>query len=282
MSDSTSYGLPEYPPIKPLRDIVELINATPTIMGGLSLHDLQKAPQAPPSQDDPLVPLYNAYNALLSHVERIADACSEVEQSYIKENTRDPVPPLILGMKEFRNAPPERVPEMIESYFPVLRVLAKAVMRMHQSWDTAIKDRLKELMELPVGWDGYRGSPVSPECARFAKEMLKQIRHDGVYPPSLVAGSDGSLQAEWHWKMYDIELDIVITRNGQQVNHIVNASRDNLQIGQEEYLEIKDGDFRKIAGWIRELADRPEMKDQEKAAAIAEPKPGEILGVAIP
>lgn len=65
--------------------------------------------------------------------------------------------------------------------------------------DTA-GERLKELLRLPDGWDGYGAPPIRPEIAALATVLLT--------PPSIVPMSDGGIQLEWHIYSIDFEMSI--------------------------------------------------------------------------
>lgn len=117
---------------------------------------------------------------------------------------------------------------------------------LQSCWALELEDRLAELVSLPVGWDGYRGKPVAFQCAYFVVNMLESLCNDDVPSPSLVPGSDGSLQVEWHINGYDVELDVL----GPQK---VVASRFNHRDGKEEVIDIEN-DFIVIARWIDDLA----------------------------
>jgi hypothetical protein len=114
-------------------------------------------------------------------------------------------------------------------------------------WKEVVESRLNELAALPLGWDGYTGLPVSFDCAYFAANMLERLFNEGVPAPSIVPGSDGSLQIEWHRKMFDVELDVL------KPQYVV-ATRLNLNTDKEETIEIQN-DFSKIVPWITELSD---------------------------
>lgn len=118
------------------------------------------------------------------------------------------------------------------------------------SWFVQLRERLDELTSLPVGWDGYAGRPVTFQCANFAANMLERLCQEGVPAPSLVPGSDGSVQAEWHRNMFDVELDVLGVQN-------VVATRVNRNTGEEEVIEIQS-DFSQIVDWISALADSEE------------------------
>lgn len=116
----------------------------------------------------------------------------------------------------------------------------------HSRWVRVLEARLNELTSLPRGWNGYRSLPVSFSCASFAANLLERICVDGLAPPSLVPGTDGTLQIEWHRNKYDLEIDVLGPGN-------VIASRTDLVTGQCDEIELQN-DFTQLAAWVRELA----------------------------
>lgn len=113
-------------------------------------------------------------------------------------------------------------------------------------WVKQLESRLNQLTSLPVGWDGYQGKPVSFVCAAYAANLLERVCHNGVPPPSLVPGSDGTLQIEWHINNYDIEIEIIAPNE-------VLAYRFDMNTELEEEVEL-DNDFTLIAEWVSDLA----------------------------
>lgn len=115
-------------------------------------------------------------------------------------------------------------------------------------WRASTEGRLRELVALPQGWDGYAGLPVSKEVANFAIEMLSAICDSNTPAPQLVPGSSGDVQVEWHYLAGDIELHVLAA-------HRVDAwfaisSDDNAGIS----LELQD-DFSVVAIWLSEIAE---------------------------
>ena len=99
------------------------------------------------------------------------------------------------------------------------------------------------LTELPDGWDGHDGIPVKVELANFALRIINEIVCYNMPIPSVVPGSDGTLQIEWHMNGFDIEIDIL------EPNKFI-AERLDLDGNNEP--EITD-DFSKLSEWIMEL-----------------------------
>jgi hypothetical protein len=124
-------------------------------------------------------------------------------------------------------------------------------------WQRALTPRLEQLIRLPLGWDGYRGRPISYACTTFAGQILVRLCRSDLAPPALVPGSDGSIQIEWHENGYDVELDV------QGPNHVIAKRFDHVSEKDEE-IELSN-DFAAIMGWIDALTtNRPEW--QPKAA----------------
>ncbi|MTE01679.1 hypothetical protein GIY56_15425 [Paracoccus sp. YIM 132242] len=119
---------------------------------------------------------------------------------------------------------------------------------LRSAWNEGLRKRFEHLCSLPRGWDGYRGQPVSFACANFAAQVLERLYTDGLPLPSLVPGSDGTLQIEWHQNQFDIELDILAPNK-------VMAYRNDDITGQDEELEL-DTDFTIVSFWLNEMKAR--------------------------
>jgi hypothetical protein len=118
-------------------------------------------------------------------------------------------------------------------------------------WWDKLESRLNELTALPRGWDGYRGRPVSYTCASFAASILERIYVEGLAMPSLVPGSDGTLQIEWHLHDYDIELDVL------DANKVV-AIRFDCRHESEQEVQLTN-DFKLVTEWIGDLMARTQV-----------------------
>ncbi|BAV46422.1 hypothetical protein MesoLj113a_34880 [Mesorhizobium sp. 113-1-2] len=116
------------------------------------------------------------------------------------------------------------------------------------AWSDAVIGKLEELMRLPKGWDGYSGRSVDFSIAYFAANLLQAIYVPGAPCPSLVPGSDGTLQIEWHSAGLDIELDILGANKVECVMADINT-------GDEEEAKLTV-DFKIVRVWIDEMAKR--------------------------
>lgn len=121
-------------------------------------------------------------------------------------------------------------------------------------WICDLRERFDEITSLPKGWDGYDGRPVTFTTAQFAASLIERLSVDGVPSPSLVPGSDGTVQIEWHRNHYDIEIDVLGP-------YEVVAFRRDQRTGNEEELDLQM-DFTALAGWIEGLSSKRQQEAQ--------------------
>ncbi|WCL54406.1 hypothetical protein [Gimibacter soli] len=125
----------------------------------------------------------------------------------------------------------------------------RIVVETYQSeWMSVLRPRFDELTALPRGWDGYQGVPVSWSCAEFAANILDRLNEEYVPPPSLVPGSDGTVQIEWHRNGYDVEIHVLAPNK-------VNAYRYDRNSGHEEEFNLTN-DFSSVQNWVKQLSNR--------------------------
>lgn len=72
------------------------------------------------------------------------------------------------------------------------------------AWLGRVKNHLKALVRLPVGWDTYGAIPADPRVAVCAEELVEWFAVDGVPPPDVFASGDGGVQLEWHIRGVDV------------------------------------------------------------------------------
>ncbi|KQW27042.1 hypothetical protein ASE36_18940 [Rhizobium sp. Root274] len=117
---------------------------------------------------------------------------------------------------------------------------------------------MQDLIRLDVGWDGYRGQPVSFETANFAVRMLESILPSGAPAPQVIPGISGDVQIEWHTEAGDIELHV-------RRPNSVHAWRETDATGEDgEEVELTF-DFRPIVSWIKQISEA--TADADAAAA---------------
>ena len=122
-------------------------------------------------------------------------------------------------------------------------------------WNAELSERFDQICSLRPGWDGYTGIPVSFGCAHFAAAILKHLFTTGLPAPSLVPGSDGSVQIEWHRNQYDIELDVL------EPNKVVAYRYDHLS-QEEDGIDVSN-DFTLVSEWLKDclLYTSPSPRD---------------------
>lgn len=116
------------------------------------------------------------------------------------------------------------------------------------AWRQVVIDRLDELCKLEVGWDGYRGLPVSFTNANFAAIMLASACPLDAPAPQIVPGVNGDLQIEWHTAGTDIELHV----RGPYDVQVWRETQSSPEGGEELHLT---NDFSIVASWIAELSE---------------------------
>jgi hypothetical protein len=130
--------------------------------------------------------------------------------------------------------------DLLNQIFPFFRY-------SENEWTKALVKKFNDLTALQIGWDGYGGRPVSFTCASFAANLLERLFDEALPPPSLVPGSDGTVQFEWHINQYDVEVDVL------GAFRVIATRHDNVT-GTSEELEF-ESDFTGLAGWISEMTE---------------------------
>ena len=57
------------------------------------------------------------------------------------------------------------------------------------AWRKVVTEKLESFIQLPAGWDGYSGVPVSLAVANFALNMLDVVADGRRYPPGSAGAS---------------------------------------------------------------------------------------------
>jgi hypothetical protein len=71
------------------------------------------------------------------------------------------------------------------------------------SLEAPVKDALiaqrTYLLGLPNDWDGYGAEPIQPGTIdALYSDLVIGLKGTACFPPDIIPGSDGSVQAEWH------------------------------------------------------------------------------------
>lgn len=107
-----------------------------------------------------------------------------------------------------RVATVRRVPKLVYSAPPEDSTASLDSPWAEPVWLTPTIEKISELLQLPPNWNSYRAAPVRSELAAALVTLLAQIMGDDTPPPSVVPTASGGLQAEWHRKGYDLEIEV--------------------------------------------------------------------------
>jgi len=121
----------------------------------------------------------------------------------------------------------------------------KTAFVIQHDWTEEVLVRLSELMQLPVGWDGYRAKPLSRENAVFALSLLSVVMDQSKPLPSIVPTVSGSVRIEWHTLRGDVEL---------RVNRPNSVHAWFSCVDEEEEPEVDlTFDFKIVSAWLDEI-----------------------------
>jgi hypothetical protein len=81
----------------------------------------------------------------------------------------------------------------------------------------------------------------------FVANLLETITIEGLPPPQLVPGQNGSIQLEWHEGGFDLEVEVLAP-------YKVTATLFNIANNQEDEFEFTN-DFTELSRQIRRLRD---------------------------
>ena len=126
----------------------------------------------------------------------------------------------------------------------------RRVAALDRDWQLTVEARLQELIRLENGWDGYEGLPVAFGNAVFAVRVLESICVGETPAPSIVPGSAGDLQLEWHLPGGEIELHV-------RAPNDVHAWRSLTGAYPLEEALMLSTDFSVVAKWLRNLTEAP-------------------------
>lgn len=129
-----------------------------------------------------------------------------------------------------------------------ISVYGKKAFNSATKWKNEVARRLKELISLDPGWDGYQGIPVKPANAAFAYQVIMAICDDQAPAPQLVPGSNGDLQIEWHTLRGDIELHILGPNNVRAWCAMVGEDADGIEFDLTN-------NFADVASWVKGITE---------------------------
>lgn len=108
----------------------------------------------------------------------------------------------------------------------------------------AVVDALNDKLALAPDWDTYGGRGVSINAARAAVSWFLDVFQEGLPTPSIVPGSDGSIQFEWHARGIDLEVRF-------EPSGVTEFTFEDMETGAEE-----SGPADSCQPYIKTLASR--------------------------
>lgn len=133
-------------------------------------------------------------------------------------------------------------PQIVTSLHPRLLISEPS-----REWIGTVNNRLEELIRLRQGWNGYQAQPVSYENAVFAQKIIEGTCRNNNIQPSIVPGSSGDLQVEWHTLEGDVELHVLAP-------YTVRAYYSNESNQTEQEVDLTN-DFSLIGTWLNEIKE---------------------------
>ena len=114
------------------------------------------------------------------------------------------------------------------------------------SWLEAL-DGLVELLDFPDNWDSDGAPEIDVRCVRSLLELLFQISYPNTPPPAIVPTVFGGVQAEWHQKGLDLEIEV------NSPNRFAVYCKDHKK--NKVWEDDATTDFRPLASVLERLAD---------------------------
>lgn len=115
------------------------------------------------------------------------------------------------------------------------------------SWLEALGAGLVELLNLSDNWDSNGARAIDERCVQSLLELLFEVAYPNTPPPAIVPTVFGGVQAEWHQKGLDVEIEV------NSPNRFAVYCKDHKKNKVWEYDAAKD--FKPLARVLERLAD---------------------------
>ncbi len=76
-------------------------------------------------------------------------------------------------------------------------------------WQSEVYSQILKLLQLEENWDSYGAKKISISAAKAMFSVLSNLMLDDTPPPTIVPTSSGVLQAEWHTRNIDLEMEVI-------------------------------------------------------------------------
>lgn len=115
------------------------------------------------------------------------------------------------------------------------------------SWLEALGVELVELLNLSENWDSNGARAINERCVRSLLELLFEVSHPNTPPPAIVPTVFGGVQAEWHQKGLDLEIEV------NSPNRFAVYCKDHKT--NKVWEDDATTDFKPLASVLERLAD---------------------------
>ena len=79
----------------------------------------------------------------------------------------------------------------------------------YSAWMTRVAEQICRLRRLPANWDSYGAVPPSKAAVELMADILADVMNPNAPAPTLVPSPQGHLQAEWHMKGINLEVEAI-------------------------------------------------------------------------
>ena len=78
-----------------------------------------------------------------------------------------------------------------------------------QTWQMDVFTQIFKLLNLKDNWDTYGAKALCTSAGRAMYSVLDTLMRDETPAPTIVPTPDGTMQAEWHTRKIDLEIEVI-------------------------------------------------------------------------
>lgn len=86
---------------------------------------------------------------------------------------------------------------------------ARSLSSSGTEWAQSVEAQISRLLELPANWDSYGASAIRLDAVDTLIKVLRDVMSETTPAPTIVPVADGHLQAEWHTRGVDLEVEVI-------------------------------------------------------------------------
>ena len=76
-------------------------------------------------------------------------------------------------------------------------------------WTEDVESQIAKLLGLSDNWDSYGASTIRLDAVAAMLNVLRDVMGPTTPAPTIVPAADGHLQAEWHTRGVDLEVEVI-------------------------------------------------------------------------